>query len=83
MSFIRLILKQAAHNRVWYDTGYRRPRKEKPMIGVTAYGINSGVALNAEPFLEEKGYEMLGFHANGCGGMAMEELIAEVGLQVS
>lgn len=47
------------------------------MVAVTAYGINSDVALHAEPILQEKGYEMLGFHANGCGGMAMEELIAE------
>jgi uncharacterized protein (UPF0261 family) len=75
--FIRLILKQATHAVCGMMEGTSALGKEKPMIGVTAYGINSGVALNAEPFLEAKGYEMLGFHANGCGGMAMEELIAE------
>jgi uncharacterized protein (UPF0261 family) len=52
-------------------------RKEKPMVAVTAYGINSPCAVFAEPLLLAKGYEMIGFHANGCGGMAMEELIAE------
>lgn len=47
------------------------------MVAVTAYGINSACAMNAEPLLQEKGYEMIAFHANGCGGMAMEEFIAQ------
>jgi uncharacterized protein (UPF0261 family) len=47
------------------------------MVAVTAYGINSACALLAEPLLQERGYEMIGFHANGVGGMAMEELIAQ------
>jgi uncharacterized protein (UPF0261 family) len=75
--FIRLILKQATYAVCGMMEGTSALGQEKPMIGVTAYGINSGVALNAETFLEAKGYEMLGFHANGCGGMAMEELVAE------
>jgi uncharacterized protein (UPF0261 family) len=75
--FIRLILKQATYAVCGMMEGTSAIGKGKPMIGVTAYGINSGVALNAEPLLEAKGYEMLGFHANGCGGMAMEELVAE------
>jgi uncharacterized protein (UPF0261 family) len=33
--------------------------------------------MNAEPMLEKRGYEMIAFHANGCGGMAMEEFIAQ------
>jgi len=75
--FIRLILKQASHA-VWgMMEGGADPGKEKPMVAVTAYGINSDVAVHAEPLLQARGYEMLGFHANGCGGMAMEELIAE------
>jgi uncharacterized protein (UPF0261 family) len=75
--FIRLILKQATHAVCGMMAGSRSFGDPKPMIAVTAYGINSDVALNAEPFLKSIGYEMLGFHANGCGGMAMEELIAE------
>jgi len=75
--FIRLILKQAAHAVCGMIAGSGSPGVAKPMVAVTAYGINSDVALNAEPFLQAIGYEMIGFHANGCGGMAMEELIAE------
>jgi uncharacterized protein (UPF0261 family) len=55
----------------------RKMNKEKPMVAVTAYGINSHCATHAEPLLQEKGYEMIAFHANGVGGMAMEEFIAE------
>ena len=75
--FIRLILKQAAYAVCGMINGTSVLGNEKPMIAVTAYGINSDVALHAEPLLQAKGYEMLGFHANGCGGMAMEEMIAE------
>jgi uncharacterized protein (UPF0261 family) len=50
-------------------------QKEKPMVAVTAYGISSACAIHAEPLLQERGYEMIAFHANGCGGMAMEEFI--------
>jgi uncharacterized protein (UPF0261 family) len=75
--FIRLILKQATHAVCGMMAGSGSVGVAKPMVAVTAYGINSDVALNAEPFLQAIGYEMIGFHANGCGGMAMEELIAE------
>ena len=75
--FIRLILGQASHAICAMMEKGSLLRKEKPMVAVTAYGINSQCAVFAEPLLLAKGYEMIGFHANGCGGMAMEELIAE------
>lgn len=75
--FIRLILGQASHAVCgMIEKGSEIP-KGKPMIAVTAYGLNSSCALQAEPILEEKGYEMIAFHANGCGGMAMEEFIEQ------
>ena len=75
--FIRLILGQASHAVCGMIERGREMKKEKPMVAVTAYGINSVCAMNAEPLLQIRGYEMIGFHANGCGGMAMEELIAQ------
>jgi uncharacterized protein (UPF0261 family) len=75
--FTRLILGQAAYAVCAMMEQGSTFEKAKPMVGVTAYGINSQCALYAEEFLREKGYEMIGFHANGCGGMAMEELVAE------
>lgn len=75
--FIRLILGQAASAVCGMMGRDRELKKAKPMVAVTAYGINSACATTAEPLLAAKGYEMIAFHANGCGGMAMEQLIAE------
>jgi uncharacterized protein (UPF0261 family) len=75
--FIRLILDQASHAICAMVEKGGVLGKEKPMVAVTAYGINSQCAVLAEPLLHAQGYEMIGFHANGCGGMAMEELVAE------
>ena len=75
--FMRLILGQAAYAIQGMMERGSVIQKGKPMVAVTAYGINSFCALHAEPLLEERGYEMIAFHANGCGGMAMEELLAQ------
>jgi len=75
--FLRLILGQAAYAVCGMIQKGSTIKKSKPMVAVTAYGINSVCAMHAEPLLAEKGYEMIGFHANGCGGMAMEEMVAE------
>ncbi len=75
--FMRLILEQASYAICGMIEQGGILRKEKPMVAVTAYGINSICAMNAEPLLRERGYEMIAFHANGCGGMAMEEFISE------
>lgn len=75
--FIRTILRQATSAICGMILKGGSIEIEKPMVAVTAYGVNSQCAINAEPFLIQKGYEMIGFHANGIGGMAMEELIAQ------
>ena len=75
--FIRQILGQAAYAVCGMMERGSTIKKNKSMVAVTAYGISSACAVLAEPFLQERGYEMIGFHANGCGGMAMEEFIAE------
>ena len=75
--FMRLIFSQAAHAICGMIERGSRLSQKRPMVAVTAYGINSICAFHAEPLLLERGYEMIAFHANGCGGMAMEELIAQ------
>lgn len=75
--FMRLIFAQAAHAICGMVGKGSRLSQGKPMVAVTAYGINSVCAFHAEPLLFERGYEMIAFHANGCGGMAMEELIGQ------
>jgi uncharacterized protein (UPF0261 family) len=75
--FIRLILGQASHAVCGMMERGSTINRDKPLVAVTAYGISSNCAILAEPLLQERGYEMIGFHANGCGGMAMEEFIGE------
>jgi uncharacterized protein (UPF0261 family) len=75
--FTRLMLGQAAHAVCGMMERGSTIKSNRPMVAVTAYGISSTCAILAEPFLQERGYEMIGFHANGCGGMAMEEFVAE------
>jgi uncharacterized protein (UPF0261 family) len=48
---------------------------EKPLIGITTLGGTTNCAIQVKKELEGKGYETVIFHANGCGGRAMEEMI--------
>ena len=75
--FMRHLLGQASHAVCGMIEKGSTIKKGKPMVAVTAYGVSSNCAILSEPLLQERGYEMVAFHANGCGGMAMEEFIAE------
>ena len=54
---------------------------ERPLIATTMFGVTTPCVTEAKRVLEEKGYEVLVFHANGPGGMAMEQLIGEGQIQ--
>lgn len=75
--FVGRVLQQAAHAVCAMMEVGVTGKEGRPMVAVTAYGINSRCAMNVEPLLQERGYEMIGFHANGVGGMAMEEMTGE------
>jgi uncharacterized protein (UPF0261 family) len=47
----------------------------KPLLAATMYGTTTPGVTVAREFLEERGYEVVVFHANGTGGRAMETLI--------
>lgn len=47
----------------------------KPMIAATMFGVTTPCVDRAKACLEEKGYEVLVFHATGTGGKTMETLI--------
>jgi uncharacterized protein (UPF0261 family) len=49
---------------------------EKPLIGATMFGVTTPCIDRAREVLEERGYEVLVFHATGAGGRAMESLVA-------
>jgi uncharacterized protein (UPF0261 family) len=46
----------------------------KPLIGATMFGVTTPCVDRARAVLEERGYEVLVFHATGTGGRAMEAL---------
>jgi uncharacterized protein (UPF0261 family) len=50
-------------------------KSEKPIIGLTSFGFITQGAMKVKAMLEELGYDVAPFHANGTGGMAMEDLI--------
>ena len=50
---------------------------EKKRVALTMFGFITKAAELTKGYLEKMGYEVIAFHANGTGGMAMEELAAE------
>ncbi|RJR33030.1 MAG: UPF0261 family protein [Desulfobacteraceae bacterium] len=54
-----------------------KPPKRKRLVGLTMFGFITRGAEQVKSHLESLGYEVIAFHANGTGGMAMEELARE------
>lgn len=52
-------------------------RKESPMIGITMGGVTTTCGNYIKERLEKRGYEVVIFHCNGIGAMAMEKLTEE------
>jgi uncharacterized protein (UPF0261 family) len=49
--------------------------EQRPLIAATMFGVTTPCVTTAREALEERGYEVLVFHATGTGGDAMEGLI--------
>jgi len=49
--------------------------EQRPLIAATMFGVTTPCVTAAREALEQRGYEVLVFHATGTGGMAMEGLI--------
>jgi uncharacterized protein (UPF0261 family) len=54
-----------------------RPEESRPLLAATMFGVTTPCVTAARRILEERGYEVLVFHATGSGGLAMENLIAD------
>jgi uncharacterized protein (UPF0261 family) len=55
--------------------------EERPLIGASMFGVTTPSVTHARERLEERGYEVLTFHATGAGGRAMEGLMESGFLQ--
>ena len=49
----------------------------KAAVAVTMFGVTTPAVTAARRWLEQQGYEVLVFHANGAGGRSMEKLAAD------
>jgi len=47
----------------------------RPLVAATMFGVTTPCVSRAREALEERGYEVLVFHATGTGGKAMEALV--------
>ncbi len=50
---------------------------KKPLIAASMFGVTTPCINHAKSYLEDRGYEVLIFHATGIGGQTMENLILE------
>ena len=78
--FTRKILAKAAgaaHGMAQVDDEVTKSASGKPLIGMSNLGVLTRGALKAIEYFEEKGYEVIVFHAVGSGGRAMEQMMKE------
>ncbi|ACB84467.1 Tm-1-like ATP-binding domain-containing protein [Natranaerobius thermophilus] len=72
----RQILANAANGISGMVTGeIPETEEQKPLIAATMFGVTTSCVTRAREYLEDRGYEVLVFHATGTGGRAMESLI--------
>lgn len=77
----RISLRRAAGALVGMVFSGEELLSDRPLIAVTTLGGTTAGAMRFKKRLEERGYEVVIFHAIGIGGMAMEELISEGKIQ--
>ena len=78
--FTRKILANAAaaaSGMAGVETKFHMEKGDKPLIGMTNLGVLTKGAIEAINYIEEKGYEVIVFHAVGSGGRAMEQMMKE------
>lgn len=76
------ILQTVLRNAVGAMTGMLSVEKGvssdlKPHIAATMFGVTTPCVSTAQQYLEERGYEVVVFHATGAGGKSMEQLIRD------
>lgn len=49
----------------------------KPHIAATMFGVTTPCVSRAQEYLEDRGFEVVVFHATGAGGKSMEQLIRD------
>lgn len=77
-SVCKASLSQAAGAVLGAARAVERPRRDRPLIGMTSFGKTVlRYMVSLKPALEDRGFEVAVFHATGMGGRAFESLAAE------
>jgi uncharacterized protein (UPF0261 family) len=76
-SISRLILARAAGAVCGMMSANSGAETGLPRVAVSLFGFVTQAAENIKSILERKHFEVIPFHANGTGGMAMEEMTEE------
>lgn len=69
------VLQNAAHAIVGMVERRRVVTSNKPLLGLTMFGVTTTCVMAVKQELERAGWECLVFHAVGTGGRAMERLV--------
>ena len=59
------------------DVATASQRSERTTVGMTMAGVTNPTAMAMRELLEAKGFEVVGFHCNGIGAQALEDLAAQ------
>ena len=76
-SISRIILERAAGAVCGMASYGSKSKNPLPRVALTLFGFITEAAENIKSILEENNFEVIPFHANGTGGMAMEEMAGE------
>ncbi len=77
-SICKASLSQAAGAVLGAARAVEPPKRSKPLIGMTSFGKTVlRYMVSLKPALEERGFEVVVFHATGMGGRAFENLAAQ------
>jgi uncharacterized protein (UPF0261 family) len=72
-----LVLNQAAAAITGMAKAEPPEHQVKPTLGITMFGVTTPAVKAVRSRLEDKGFEVLVFHATGTGGRAMEALVEQ------
>lgn len=74
------VLSQACGAVVGAARSAVRPKRDRPVVGMTSLGKSClSYMVELKPALEKRGYEVVVFHTTGMGGRAMKSMAAQRG----
>ncbi|MET9272036.1 Tm-1-like ATP-binding domain-containing protein [Kribbella sp. NPDC003557] len=77
----RSVLTNAAAACVAMASAPKEQASDRPVVGVTMFGVTTACASAVAQGLTRRGYEALSFHCTGVGGRSMEALIRKGSVQ--